>query len=101
HESSEPRALSGVGQGPIDAFVAALQAQTSEQISVLDYHEHAVGAGADARAAAYIELRVGKRTLFGVGVDRSILTASFNAVLPGLRRAHAAEAAAALAVHHA
>jgi 2-isopropylmalate synthase len=97
----EPRALSGVGQGPIDAFVTALSAQTADEISVLDYHEHAVGAGADARAAAYIELRVGGRTLFGVGVDRSILTASFNAVVSGLRRARAAAAAEVHAVDHA
>jgi len=101
HDGGELRALSGVGQGPIDAFVAALQAQTPEEISVLDYHEHAVGAGADARAAAYIELRVGKQTLFGVGLDRSILTASFNAVVSGLRRAQVLAATEAPAVDHA
>jgi 2-isopropylmalate synthase len=78
--------VSGVGQGPIDAFVAALEAHTGAAIRLLDYHEHAVGQGADACAAAYIELRIGDRTLFGVGTDRSILTASFNAVVSGWRR---------------
>jgi 2-isopropylmalate synthase len=55
---------------------------------VLDYHEHAIGAGAQARAAAYLEMRVGDdRTLFGVGIDANIVTASMKAVLSGLLRA--------------
>ncbi len=54
---------------------------------MLDYHEHAISGGADASAAAFIELRVGEHTVFGVGVDRSITTASFNAIVSGVRRA--------------
>jgi 2-isopropylmalate synthase len=80
-------AINGVGNGPIDAFVAALQIHVGVPIRVLDYHEHAVTGGADARAACYIELRVGDHTVFGVGVDRSITTASFQAIVSGLRRA--------------
>ena len=53
----EPYALHGRGNGPIDAFVAAL----GLPLTVLDYHEHAIGAGADARAACYVELRLGGR----------------------------------------
>jgi len=54
---------------------------------VLDYHEHAIGTGAQARAAAYLELRIGDtRTLFGVGIDANIVTASMKAVLSGLQR---------------
>lgn len=79
--------LDGAGSGPIDAFVAALQASSGASIRVLDYHEHAVTSGADARAVAYVELRIGEQTRFGVGIDRSIVTASLNAVLSGLRRA--------------
>ena len=79
----------GIGNGPIDAFVAALQARAGVPVRVLDYHEHAVSGGADASAAAYIELRVGDHTVFGVGVDRSITTASFKAIVSGLRRAQA------------
>ena len=55
--------------------------------SVLDYHEHAIGSGAQARAAAYLELRVGEtRSLFGVGIDANIVTASMKAVMSGLLR---------------
>jgi 2-isopropylmalate synthase len=81
--------ISGAGNGPIDAFVAALQAHVGAPIRLLDYHEHAISGGADASAAAYIELRVGGHTGFGVGIDRSITTASFKAIVSGLRRAQA------------
>jgi 2-isopropylmalate synthase len=80
------RTIHGIGNGPIDAFVSALQHQ-GLAIRVLDYHEHAIASGADARAVAYVELRIGERTMFGVGVHRNIVTASLNAVLSGLRRA--------------
>jgi 2-isopropylmalate synthase len=88
HEGGRSVALAGQGNGPVDAFVAALAAATGSALRVLDYHEHAIGAGAQARAAAYLELRVGDgRTLFGVGIDANIVTASMKAVLSGLRRA--------------
>jgi 2-isopropylmalate synthase len=77
----------GAGNGPIDAFVEGLSHVTGETIRVLDYHEHAVAAGADARAVAYLEIRVGERTLFGVGTDANIVSASFKAIVSGLQRA--------------
>ena len=53
----------------------------------MDYHEHAIGTGADARAACYVELRLENGpTLFGVGVDSNIVTASFRAVLGAVNR---------------
>ena len=71
------------GNGPIDAFVHALNAD----IELIDYHEHAIGKGADAAAACYVELRVGGSPVgFGVGVDRDIVTASFKAVLSAYNR---------------
>jgi len=79
--------LRGQGNGPIDAFVAAIGEATGETVRVLDYHEHAVAAGADARAVAYLELRVGERTLFGVGSDANIVSASLQAIVSGLQRA--------------
>ncbi|UXI67410.1 2-isopropylmalate synthase [Tahibacter amnicola] len=73
----------GLGNGPIDAFVDAL----GLNIRVMDYHEHAIGSGADAKAACYVELRVdGGPTLFGVGIAGNILTASFKALLSGVNR---------------
>ena len=80
-------AVRGVGNGPIDAFVEGLSQATGETIRVLDYHEHAIASGADARAVAYLELRVGDRTLFGVGMDANIVSASLKAIVSGLQRA--------------
>lgn len=80
-------ALRGVGNGPIDAFVEGLSAATGEAIRVLDYHEHAVAAGADARAVAYLEMRIGERTLFGVGMDQNIVSASLQAIVSACQRA--------------
>ncbi|MCE3273720.1 MAG: leuA [Ramlibacter sp.] len=80
-------AVRGAGNGPIDAFVEGLGAATGETIRVLDYHEHAIASGADARAVAYLELRVGERTLFGVGMDANIVSASLQAIVSGLQRA--------------
>src|SRR5260221_12078665 len=72
--------VEGSGSGPIDAFVDALMKAGIAQIEVLDYREHALGAGADARAAAYVEAKTADgRTLFGVGVDRNIVAASLRA----------------------
>jgi 2-isopropylmalate synthase len=81
--------LRGQGSGPVDAFVAALQGAFDAQVQVLDYHEHAIGTGAKARAAAYIEMRVGERRLHGVGIDADIVAASFKALLSGMARAQA------------
>ncbi len=75
--------LTGHGDGAISAFVNALHMP----IRVLDYHEHAIGAGTETQAASYIEVKIGEATAgFGVGVDRDIVTASFRAVLCALNR---------------
>lgn len=80
-------AIEGAGNGPIEAFVEGLATAAGETIRVLDYHEHAVGSGANAQAVAYLELRVGERTLFGVGMDANIVSASLKAIVSGLLRA--------------
>jgi 2-isopropylmalate synthase len=75
--------VKGAGNGPIDAFVRAL----GLDVRVMDYHEHAIGSGADAKAASYIELRIGNGpTTFGVGMDGNIATASFKAVISAINR---------------
>ena len=75
--------LQGGGNGPIDAFVDAL----GLDVTLMDYHEHAIGHGANAKAACYVELRLdGGPTLFGAGVDSNIVTASFKAVLSAINR---------------
>ncbi len=83
--------IRGAGTGPIDAFVEGIAQATGESVRVLDYHEHAIGSGADAQAVAYLELRVGQRTLFGVGMDANIVSASLKAIVSGLQRAQAGD----------
>ncbi len=79
--------VEGEGGGSIEAFANALRSRDDLDFRVLDYHEHAIGAGADARAACYIELKVGDRELWGVGVHTDIVTASLRAIVSGLNRA--------------
>ncbi|WP_315550431.1 2-isopropylmalate synthase [Lautropia mirabilis] len=79
--------IQGEGTGPVDAFVAGLNTTGLAQVRVMDYREHAIGSGANAQAVAYLELRVGDHTLFGVGMDADILTASLKGILSGLARA--------------
>ncbi|MBB2920182.1 2-isopropylmalate synthase [Cupriavidus alkaliphilus] len=79
----EPCSVRGSGNGPIDAFIDALELP----VRVMDYHEHAMNAGADARAACYVEVRLGDSpTGFGAGIDANLVTASLRAVLSGVNR---------------
>ncbi|MBX9246072.1 2-isopropylmalate synthase [Actinotalea ferrariae] len=86
-ESGVRRTVEGEGNGPVDAFVAAL-ASVGQQVEVLDYAEHALSTGGDANAAAYVECAVGDEVLWGVGIDPSITTASFKAIISAVNRAH-------------
>jgi 2-isopropylmalate synthase len=86
--------VAGAGTGPIDAFVAGLNSATGHAVRVLDYHEHAIGSGAAAQAVAYLELRINGQTLFGVGMDGNIVSASLKAIVSGLQRATIPQAAA-------
>lgn len=80
--------LRGQGRGPLDAFVRGLAEALEISIRIGDYHEHALGAGADATAAAYVEVLFGSdRRLFGAGRASSIVEASFEAVLSAVARA--------------
>jgi 2-isopropylmalate synthase len=85
-DQGEAIALHGVGNGPIAAFVAALQSHGIE-VRVLDYQEHAMSAGGDAQAAAFLECQVGEKVLWGVGIDPSIVTASLKAIISAVNRA--------------
>jgi 2-isopropylmalate synthase len=83
----EHRTVSGEGNGPIAAFVAGLQADLGAEIDVVDYSEHAVGAGSDAIAVAYVETqRPDGSVRWGVGRHESITTASFQAVVSAVNR---------------
>ena len=80
--------IDGSGAGPIEAFVNGVNRLLAVPLRVLDYHEHAIGSGADATAVAYLELRMGEtHTFFGVGMDANIVSASLQAIVSGLQRA--------------
>ncbi len=76
----------GVGNGPISAFLNVLEKQ-GVNVRLLDYVEHTLSEGGDAQAAAYVELEVGGQTLWGVGIDGDISTASLKAVISAVNRA--------------
>ena len=79
--------LTGAGNGPVDAFVHALRHDGGFDIHVQSYHEHAVGAGEDATAVAYVQLRIGlEQTVYGVGFDPNIVTATLRAVVSAINR---------------
>jgi 2-isopropylmalate synthase len=91
-----PRTVTGTGNGPIAAFVAALRDGLSVELDVVDYAEHALGQGADATAVAYVETVDGDGTLrWGVGTHPNIITASLRAVLSALGRRERAPSARA------
>ncbi|SNR82501.1 2-isopropylmalate synthase [Pseudomonas segetis] len=82
--NNETKHWSGIGKGPLEALVAALPFD----VEIMDYSEHAIGAGTNAKAAAYIELRMdGGRALHGAGIDENLTTASFRALFSALNRA--------------
>jgi 2-isopropylmalate synthase len=81
HDGVE-RSVSGRGNGLLSSVLAALREEFGVQLEIADYSEHAIGAGSDVNAAAYVECRTPDgRTVFGVGTDSDVATASVKAVL--------------------
>ena len=85
-DGGEEKHLTAAGNGPLDAFVTALEG-TGLSVRILDYAEHALSEGRDAKAASYVECEVDGQVLWGVGIDPSITTSSFKAVISALNRA--------------
>jgi len=79
--------ITGTGNGPIAAFVDALST-IGYDVRVMDYNEHALTAGDDARAASYLECAVGDEVFWGAGIDTSTVTASLRAVVSAINRAN-------------
>jgi len=83
----EERTINGKGTGPIDAYLDAVLSSCDATVRVIDYHEHAIGHGADATAVAYVEVEgANGKTLFGVGMNPNITIASLKAVTCALNR---------------
>ena len=85
-DGSQEKHLTAAGNGPLDAFVTALES-TGLSVRILDYVEHALSEGRDAKAASYVECEVDGQVLWGVGIDPSITTSSFKAVISAINRA--------------
>jgi len=82
------REISGKGNGPIDAFVHALKETFNVDFRVVDYHQHATGAGADAQSACYFEIQAGRgETRYGAALNSNIVSASLMAVCSAFNRA--------------
>jgi len=85
-DGTDEKEVHGTGNGPISAFLEILS-QQGISVQLLDYTEHTLGASSDAQAAAYIELSVNGKTLWGVGIDGDISNASLKAVISAVNRA--------------
>ncbi len=85
--NDEEKTVEADGNGPISAFVAAIRKMVDVDFSVADYHEQAIGKGADAQALAYVPLKLaGNGVIFGVGADSNIDQAAVLAIVAGLNR---------------
>ncbi len=86
--NGKPLKLSGSGNGPIDAFVRSLEATDLPRFGVVSYSEHSLGAGAEAKAVSYIQIKLERgAAFFGAGVDTNIELASIKAIVSALNRA--------------
>ena len=85
-DSGAPVTVNAKGTGPIDAFVSALH-EFDLDVRILDYSEHAMSQGRDAKAAAYVEAAIDGQIVWGVGIDPSISRASYKAVISAVNRA--------------
>ena len=83
------REISGIGNGPIAAFLNAVS-NLGIEASVMDYVEHTMSVGTDAMAASYVECQVGEdaetQIIWGVGIDSSITTSALKAIISAINR---------------
>ena len=80
-ESNKEIQIEGIGNGPIDAFINALNDHLSSDFRVSDYHQHSISSGSDASAAAYIEIQNKNSSDWGAGIDQNTTVASYKAIL--------------------
>ncbi len=80
-ENNKEIQIEGTGNGPIDAFINALNNHLSSDFKVSDYHQHSISSGSDASAAAYIEIQNKNSSDWGAGIDQNTTVASYKAIL--------------------
>ena len=85
-EKNKEIQIEGTGNGPIDAFINALNAHLSSDFKVSDYHQHSISSGSDASAAAYIEIQNKDSSDWGAGIDQNTTVASYKAILNGINK---------------
>ena len=78
--------INGEGNGPIEACINALSELLRSPIKISDYHQHAISSGADASAAAYIEISIEGKTFWGIGINSNTVAASFEAIISGINK---------------
>jgi 2-isopropylmalate synthase len=88
----ERREAHGIGNGPVEAFVAALNTLNGPTFELNDYAEHAATSGAAARAVAYVSVRIGETARYGAGRHEDVVLAAFHAIVSALNRTQAASA---------
>ena len=85
-ENGKEITIGGAGNGPIDAFINALNTRLSSDFKVSDYHQHSISSGSDASAAAYIEIQNKNFSNWGAGIDQNTTVASYKAILNGINK---------------
>jgi len=85
-ENGKEITIEGAGNGPIDAFINALNTRLSSDFKVSDYHQHSISSGSDASAAAYIEIQNKNFSDWGAGIDQNTTAASYKAILNGINK---------------
>jgi len=82
----EEISINGSGNGPIDAMIDALKQNLNLDVSITDYHQHAISSGSDAKAVAYSEILYKEKSVWGIGIHSNTVIAGFVSVINGLNR---------------
>ena len=85
-KGDEEISINGSGNGPIDALIDALKQNLNIDISIADYHQHAISSGSDAKAVAYSEILYKEQSVWGIGIHQNTVIAGFVSVINGLNR---------------
>lgn len=85
--SGDVKTITGIGNGPLDAFCTALRKDQNTQFNIINYYEHALEQGSDAKAVAYVQIAINNSKYYGVGVDANISLASIRGLSSALNRA--------------
>ena len=85
--SEQQMTIDGEGSGPIEAFVNGMVETLNEPLNIIDYHEHAMTTGKDAKAICIVAIDEGEAgRCYGIGLSRNTITASFTAIISALNR---------------